>query len=160
MQLIREKNSVGEPTKQPYKECCRAFGWLDTVPTMILFSLQGKTSPLLWQVQNWLCIVKMIDEEISPCGWKIHCSITDPQLKGLLHSWQNTIKWGEANKGCLMLEKNENQGQYSRMIDYISCMINQKYIFVGGMLGGREGRRTSHCDHLLLLPVFYSKLPT
>lgn len=50
-----------------------------------------------------------------------------------------------------MLGKNENQGQYSRMIDYTSCMINQKYIFAGGMLGGREGFGTSHCDHFLLL---------
>lgn len=31
-----------------------------------------------------------------------------------------------------MLEKNENQGHYSKMIDYLSCMINQKYIFAGG----------------------------
>jgi len=30
-----------------------------------------------------------------------------------------------------MLRKNENQGQYSKMIDYLSCMINQKYIFAG-----------------------------
>lgn len=45
------------------------------------------------------------------------------------------------------------------MIDYISCVINQKYIFAGGMLGGREGLGTSHHDHFLLLPVFYKKLP-
>lgn len=158
MQLIREKNWVGEPAKQPYEECCRPFGWLDSVLTMILLSLQGKTSSLLWQVQNWLSIVKMIDEKLFPYGWKIHCSITDPQLKRVLHSWKSTIKWGEVNKGCLTFGKNENQGQDSRMIDYISCMINQKYIFVGGMLGGREGLRTSHHNHLLLLPVFY-KLP-
>lgn len=45
------------------------------------------------------------------------------------------------------------------MIDYTSCMINQKYIFAGGMLGGREGFGTSHCDHFLLLQVFYNTLP-
>lgn len=46
----------------------------------------GQNIPLLQQVQNWLSTVKMIDEEMSSYSWKIHCSITDPQLKRLLHS--------------------------------------------------------------------------
>lgn len=31
-----------------------------------------------------------------------------------------------------MLGKNENQGQYSKMIDYLSWVMNQKYIFAKG----------------------------
>lgn len=81
-----------------------------------------------------------------------------PSAEEIAAQWWSTIKWREVNKGGLTLGKNENQGRYSRMIDYLSCMINQKYIFAGGMLGGREGLGTSHHDHFLFLPVFYNKL--
>lgn len=42
----------------------------------------------------------MIDEAMSPYGWKIHCSITDPQLERLLHSGRAPENEEKLTKGA------------------------------------------------------------